>query len=116
MGSGGLRQAASPSPEMPRRQRQGLTPASGRFEVDIGPAVNRRRITRPHVEDRHVPGALQAGSDGLRCAHPGRDIGLGQTGRQPCVDHFADDGEAAAEAVRLDLDLGTGQQLSRDWL
>jgi hypothetical protein len=52
----------------------------------------------------------------LRCAHPGRDIGLDQTGRQPCIDQFADDGEDGAEAVRLDLDLGIGQQLSRDWL
>ena len=80
------------------------------------PAVNRRRIARHHVEGRHVPGALQAGNDGLRCAHPGRDIGLDQTGRQPCIDQVAGDGEDGAEAVRLDLDLGTGQQLSRDWL
>ena len=101
---------------MPRRQRQDLTPASGRHKVDIDPAVNRRRIARHHVEGRLAPGALQAGDDGLRCAHPGRDIGLDQTGRQPSIDQFAGDGEDGAEAVRLDLDVGMGQQLSRDWL
>lgn len=96
--------------------RQDLTPASGRHKVDIGPAVNRRRIARHHVEGRLAPGVLQAGDDGLRCARPGRDIGLGQTGRQPCIDPFAGDGDDGGEAVRLDLDLGIGQQLSRDWL
>ena len=83
--------------------RQDLTPASGRHKVDIDPAVNRPRIARYHVEGRLAPGALQAGNDGLRCAHPGRDIRLDQTGRQPCIDPFADDGEDGAEAVRLDL-------------
>jgi hypothetical protein len=42
-------------------------------------------------------------------------VGLAQASAsyQPVV---AGDGEDGAEAVRLDLDLGIGQQLSRDWL
>ena len=96
--------------------RQDLTPASGRHKGDIDPAVNRHRIARHHVEGRLAPGALQAGNDGLRCAHPCRDIGLDQTGRQPCIDQFADEGDDGGEAVIVGLDLGMGQQLSRDWL
>lgn len=62
-----------------------------------------------------MPGTLQAGHDGLRCAHPDRDIGLGRTSRQTCVDLFAHDGEDGAKAAILGLDLGIAQQRSAEF-
>jgi hypothetical protein len=59
-----------------------------------------------------VPGALQASNDGLRCAPPGRDIGLGQIG-QTSDDHFANDSEDGAEAVILGLVSGAVSSRAR---
>lgn len=74
--------------------------------MDVDPAVNRRPIMYYHIKGWHVPGALQAGTDEVRCAHPRRDADLSQTGRQPRVDHFANEDEDGAEAVMLGLDSG----------
>jgi hypothetical protein len=60
------------------------------------------------------------GTGGLRCAHSRRDVALGQTGRLPCIDHFAGDVDHRAEAVRRGLDHGIRSGAigrdSRGWL